>query len=114
MAGRISLPIRSDKGSLKMVHGDDADIQSIVHHLETLPGTHVLTRMLGVELKYNVTLDTAMDAIFDLRINMYKYEKDAIISAITAEFHNHTRLQVQLKWSNTGKTIATIEDSYNQ
>lgn len=100
MSRRISLPIRSINGSLLMVDDEEADIQSILHHINTLPSTHVMARMLGSEIRTHVTAQTALDSIFKMRLNMFRYEDDDVISSISAEFEEDTAMRVIIKWKS--------------
>lgn len=107
---RIAIPIQVVNGDVLMVEDEESDYQSLRHHVGTLPGSHPLTRMLGTEFKYQVSIYTALDCVFDLRMNMYRYEQSAVLSDITAIIDEDT-LRVRLSWKS--QDIGGIKNARN-
>lgn len=99
---RISLPIRADKGRIVMVDGSDSDLESILHHIETKPSTQPMRRMLGTDFKYHTMMSSVFDSVYTLRLNMYRYESDELITDISMEFDEYNA-RVLLKWRGVTK-----------
>lgn len=107
---RIKIPIQVVNGSVAMIEDEESDYQSLLHHISARPGSHPLTRMLGTEFKYQVSIYTALDCVFDLRMNLYRYESNAILTDITPIIDEDT-LRVQLSWKSLN--LGRVKDARN-
>lgn len=86
-----------------MVNGEEADIQSVMHHINTATGSHVMARFLGVQFEYNVSLASALESVYSLRASLARYERPEMMTSINADLETDHTLRVVLSWKNGSK-----------
>lgn len=96
---RLAFPLKLTGGRLALARGDEATVQSLKHYLATAPGSHVMARLVGVGLDYNISMESAFSAAFELRGQIALYEPPTVFADVEGLFDEET-MTINVNWGD--------------